>query len=762
MSQRYLLVLPFLCVLLAPLAAQAPVDYRDAVLIINRNDTNSVAIGAYFAAHRDIPERNILRLDVPAKETITFEEFTTLRTQVEQFLTSTGLVDSVNYFITTKGVPLRITHGTSDNLNNASVDAELMLILGRHASHIGQNTLINPDQSVNVHPYFGRDLRYRRTAMVPGSNPPVPFDLFLTTRLIGLTKEDVFALIDRSGPYTLVNKDSALFVFDRDPKPIQLNPYDVNLASAGTLLSARGWNTMVNEDSVYVTGKRNVLGYGSWGSNDHYDHHFTEFARPKFHWLPGSLAETYVSTSARNFVPGSTAGQSRIADLIAEGCTGASGYVYEPYTLALTWVNSLFDRYTRGYNLAESFYMSNPTLSWMAVIVGDPKTSIITALPPLPSPTVEQPGPVCAGMTVTLEATSSIDGLRYWFAGDSTQVQALGGPFDSRHPLWIGEGEQLLRTMNEAGEKSFCFLNHNFIGKGWAQCVVQVLPALQVTIHRSADTLYLDEDPTLNVNATADGATTFGWLFGDGASGSGANATHRYTRTGSFRVQCTVGNGICTASSEAMVYVLATRPTVRVAEGLLDFGIVTIGATSSRSLTVRNGLSTAVSITAIGIQGAQAGEYQHRAITLPLAIAPGSEAVLQADFTPAAEGSRVAELQIALSDGLATLRVPLSGVGTTVQTDVDALAIAQSVKLEAHPQPVSSILRLHFQAADAGVFRYRVLDVAGREVLRRVDGAATQGPRIVTLDVTALQPGFYLLLAERGRQHARTSILITR
>ena len=190
-------------------------------------------------------------------------------------------------------------------------------------------------------------MRYQRKAMVPGSNPPVPFDLFLTTRLIGLTKEDVFALIDRSGPYTLVNKDSALFVFDRDPKPIQLNPYDVNLASAGTLLSARGWNTMVNEDSVYVTGKRNVLGYGSWGSNDHYDHHFTEFARPKFHWLPGSLAETYVSTSARNFVPGSTAGQSRIADLIAEGCTGASGYVYEPYTVALTWVNSLFDRYTR-------------------------------------------------------------------------------------------------------------------------------------------------------------------------------------------------------------------------------------------------------------------------------------------------------------------------------------------------------------------------------------------------------------------------------
>lgn len=72
-------------------------------------------------------------------------------------------------------------------------------------------------------------------------------------------------------------------------------------------------------------------------------------------------------------------------------------------------------------------------------------------------------------------------------------------------------------------------------------------------------------------------------------------------------MQCTVGNGNCTASAEAMVHVLATRPAVRVAEGMLDFGIVTIGSTSSRSLTVRNGLSTAVSITAIGIQGAQAG-----------------------------------------------------------------------------------------------------------------------------------------------------------
>lgn len=110
------------------------------------------------------------------------------------------------------------------------------------------------------------------------------------------------------------------------------------------------------------------MGYCSWGSNDH---SFIASNYLGVRFKPGALAETFVSTSARTMKP-VTGGQSVITDLIKNGVTGVKGYVLEPYTVALARPNILFDRYTSGYNLAESFYMASPLLKWRDVVFGDP------------------------------------------------------------------------------------------------------------------------------------------------------------------------------------------------------------------------------------------------------------------------------------------------------------------------------------------------------------------------------------------------------
>src|SRR6185436_16702010 len=64
--------------------------------------------------------------------------------------------------------------------------------------------------------------------------------------------------------------------------------------------------------------------------------------------------------------------QSLAGDLIRAGVTGVAGHVAEPYLDATIRPDILFPAYVSGFNLAESFYLAMPSLSWQTVVIGDP------------------------------------------------------------------------------------------------------------------------------------------------------------------------------------------------------------------------------------------------------------------------------------------------------------------------------------------------------------------------------------------------------
>ena len=68
--------------------------------------------------------------------------------------------------------------------------------------------------------------------------------------------------------------------------------------------------------------------------------------------------------------------QTLSADYIHEGATGASGHVYEPYLTMTPRPDLLLPAYYRGRNLAESYYLSIPRLSWQNIVIGDPLCSL--------------------------------------------------------------------------------------------------------------------------------------------------------------------------------------------------------------------------------------------------------------------------------------------------------------------------------------------------------------------------------------------------
>ncbi len=358
-----------LLILLGASTSLAQTNYNDVLLVVNSNSAVSEQVGTYFASARGMPAINIARISVPAGEEVDSAGFNSLRSQVENYITSNGLTNTINYIVTTKGVPLRVNRGNtfSTSSPSASVESELTLILGPNSGSIGGN-------SYAFSPYYYQNAHFSRAT----------YGIYLVTRLDGYTFEDIKGIIDRGGAGRTFPVTSK-FVFDQDPTWNNSLPGLNNaMSSAQTTLAQKGLNAVLDQTTTYLTNQGAVIGYVSWGSNDRNANLYTQYAKPGNSWVGGGIAETYVSTSGRSFSSPPVYGQSLVADLIAEGATGVKGYVYEPFSFAMAVVPVLFDRYTSGYNLAESYYIASRALSWMDVVIGDPKTSVSSTQGPMP------------------------------------------------------------------------------------------------------------------------------------------------------------------------------------------------------------------------------------------------------------------------------------------------------------------------------------------------------------------------------------------
>ena len=99
--------------------------------------------------------------------------------------------------------------------------------------------------------------------------------------------------------------------------------------------------------------------------------------KPKNTYVPGAIGQVYGYYSAYSVTPWGNY-PFTVGDFISDGITGMKGYVHYPgetYLNFITHPDILFERYTDGYTLAESYYMAFPYMSWVDVVIGDPKTA---------------------------------------------------------------------------------------------------------------------------------------------------------------------------------------------------------------------------------------------------------------------------------------------------------------------------------------------------------------------------------------------------
>lgn len=341
------------CAKPAPVAAIDPVAAdspgRRVLVVANAASEDSSRLALAYLAARKIPRENLVVLSTSLLEDIPQAEY---QKQIEDPIAANlrSNKNPIDYIVTTMGVPLRIAEGAY------SVDAFLGQ-MGRPLAALGGD-YSNAELNRVLSPYFGK--------AEPFSHKK--FGFYLTTRLTGYTLNDAMSLFERGlkamperGPYLLDSQPLK-------PKEGGYGTMEAILRRTDEVLEAKGVKVVYDRKPEFAHGSGPLMGYASWGSNDD---RFEPSAYYKLRFKPGAIAETFVSTSGRTFRP-STGGQSLIADLVEQGITGVKGYVNEPYTFGLCHTDVLFDRYTAGHNLADSFYMASPLLKWKDVVIGDP------------------------------------------------------------------------------------------------------------------------------------------------------------------------------------------------------------------------------------------------------------------------------------------------------------------------------------------------------------------------------------------------------
>lgn len=362
--KRFLVVFP----MLSFLALGQTTNYDDVGVIINDNSQASIDIANYFQNARNIPQANMIHINCSTAEEIDSLEFENIRGQVEDYLITNGLENSLNYLVTTKGIPLKISNGCQllppYFMTCSSVDSELSLILGSYTSY-----MLDDMQMQN--PYFSASSNFSRQS----------FGIYLVTRLDGYTVGDVFKMINNSGPETPLNQHQSTAIVDLNNASGGDSTYflDNHLLPSEDYLSANLWNSEYDWGQSPLTNKNDVFTYLTTGHGP-----LTNVSLLNT-WTNGSFAAMATCATAATFDASANPDDNfLLADLIAEGCTGGLGYINCVYFQQIYHFGILVDRYLDSgheYNLAESFYMGDPTLSWQTVVVGDPKASVYITNP---------------------------------------------------------------------------------------------------------------------------------------------------------------------------------------------------------------------------------------------------------------------------------------------------------------------------------------------------------------------------------------------
>ncbi|MEM1060032.1 MAG: TIGR03790 family protein [Verrucomicrobiota bacterium] len=357
---------------------------RHLLVVYNESAPDSERLAEYYALKRGIDAERVVGLRTSREEEIDRDTFNlTIWEPLNALLEERGWIErsvrvenvngrqqpvqsanrnEIRAIVLMKGMPLKIKHdpGKTDLINvqpaaaknGASVDSELAML----------PTLGLPISGFLPNPYslagFAR-----------------PFDAvdarktILVARLDAPTSNDVVRMID-DAIYAEQTRLAGRGLFDIRSLAENDNYRrgDDWIEGASEIFRQMGWPVAVNRDRKLFKATSTLSGIGFY-AGWYYGKPVGPMLRPPQRFRRGAIAYHLFSFSAATL---RRPEQSWVPALLSHGAAASMGCVYEPYLAYTPNVEVFAAGLAAGFTLAEAAYMSQPVLSWMTVVVGDP------------------------------------------------------------------------------------------------------------------------------------------------------------------------------------------------------------------------------------------------------------------------------------------------------------------------------------------------------------------------------------------------------
>ncbi len=311
-------------------------------VVVNQNSSNSLALGNYFLARRQIPPGNLLHIAWSGGNTTwdAAQFQSALLQPLLQAISARGLTNQIHYVVLSMDIPYLTT---SDTIGNGTTSALFY----------GLKSNIWPGTVMMTNSYFASE------AAFPDARPSAALGYsFLATMLTGNSLAEAKRLVDQG-----VNSDATfpnapvLLANTTDPYRRIRTPHFDN-AIFNTRLRADYRVVRTNANSPY--GLSGLLGYQTGLQN---------FSISPGTFVPGAMADSLTSYGGVLF--GHTE-QTTLLAFIGAGAAGSYGTVSEPLANVAKFPNPQNYFYqARGFTLAECYYQSL-SMPYQGLVVGEP------------------------------------------------------------------------------------------------------------------------------------------------------------------------------------------------------------------------------------------------------------------------------------------------------------------------------------------------------------------------------------------------------